>query len=206
MPTANPASDDLAILILGCAAWMNRDLERVVAFLDAQLRALMAALPRIPRLGREACRRIAELAHRIERARLDACARIVTVDTLRRWYRVLVARKWTHRHHGPGRPPIAPEIEQQIVTMARENPGWGVRGISQRLKLLGLPVSRATVRRVLRRNGIDPAPMRTHDDSWERFLAAHAHQIAAIDFTTVECFDRGDLTTQYCLFAIHHDT
>ncbi len=90
--------------------------------------------------------------------------------------------------------------------MARENPGWGVRGISQRLKLLGLPVSRATVRRVLRRNGIDPAPLRRHDDTWERFLAAHAHQIAAIDFTTVECFDRGDLATQYCLFAIHHDT
>nr|MBA3845287.1 transposase family protein [Planctomycetota bacterium] len=59
---------------------------------------------------------------------------------------------------------------------------------------------------VLRRNGIDPAPLRRHDDTWELFLAAHAHQIAAIDFTTVECFDRGDLATQYCLFAIHHDT
>ncbi|MBA3684542.1 MAG: helix-turn-helix domain-containing protein [Planctomycetes bacterium] len=198
--------DDIAILVIGCAAWMNRDLQRVADFLDAQLRAVLAAVPRVPRLDREARGRLAELANRIERARLEACARIVTVDTLRRWFRTLVARKWTHPRTGPGRPPIAPDAEQQIVTMARENPGWGVRGISQRLRLLGIAVSRATVRRVLRRNGIDPAPMRTRDSTWDEFLAAHAAQIAAIDFTTVECFDQGRLTTQYCLFAIHHDT
>ncbi len=161
MITAEPTvCDDIAILIIGCAAWMNRDLQRVADFLDAQLRAVLAAVPRVPRLDREARRRLAELANRIERARLEACARIVTVDTLRRWFRTLVARKWTHPRTGPGRPPIAPDTEQQIVTMARENPGWGVRGISQRLRLLGIAVSRATVRRVLRRNAIDPAPMR----------------------------------------------
>ncbi len=207
MITAEPTvCDDIAILIIGCAAWMNRDLQRVADFLDAQLRAVLAAVPRVPRLDREARRRLAELANRIERARLEACARIVTVDTLRRWFRTLVARKWTHPRTGPGRPPIAPETEHLIVTMARENPGWGVRGISQRLHQLGIEVSRATVRRVLRRNGIDPAPMRTMDSTWHDFLGAHAAQIAAIDFTTVECFDRGQLITQYCLFAIHHDT
>ncbi len=87
--------DDIAILVIGCAAWMNRDLQRVTEFLDAQLRAVLAAVPRVPRLDREARRRLAELANRIERARLEACARIVTVDTLRRWFRSLVARKWT---------------------------------------------------------------------------------------------------------------
>nr|MBA3685295.1 hypothetical protein [Planctomycetota bacterium] len=101
--------DDIAILVIGCAAWMNRDLQRVADFLDAQLRAVLAAVPRVPRLDAEVRRRLAELANRIERARLEACARIVTVDTLRRWFRTLVARKWTHPRTGPGRPPIAPD-------------------------------------------------------------------------------------------------
>ncbi|MBA2411855.1 MAG: hypothetical protein H0V63_03390, partial [Burkholderiaceae bacterium] len=48
MPTANAASDDLAILIVGCAAWMNREITRVADFLDAQVRALIAALPHVP--------------------------------------------------------------------------------------------------------------------------------------------------------------
>jgi len=50
----------------------------------------------------------------------------VTPDTLLRWYRRLVARKYDgSRVRGVGRPKSAAEIERLIMTMARPNPGWG---------------------------------------------------------------------------------
>jgi putative transposase len=198
--------DDLAILLLGVGAWMNRELTTLVEFLNAQLQALMSAIPTIPRLGDEHRHRLAVLAKRIDTARLDACAQVVTVETLRRWYRALVIRKWSHPRTGAGRPPLPPETVAMILTMARENPGWGSPGISQRLRLLKLPASASTIRRVLVDHGLDPAPVRERTHDWQTYLESHARDIAALDFTTVECFDHGRLTTQYCLFAIHHDT
>lgn len=67
----------------------------------------------------------------------------------------------------------------------------GSPGIAARMRLLGHTVSRSTVRRILLDRGIDPAPVRDHAQQWVDFLAAHAHEIAAIDFTTVECFADG---------------
>jgi putative transposase len=197
---------DTAIVILGMAAWINRDLYRVIDFLDGQLEALMRVMPRLPRLDRAQRQQLALLAHRIERARLEAHACIVTVDTLRRWYCTLIERKWTYPRTGPGRPPVGPAVAEQAIIIARENPGMGSPGIAQRLGLLGIHVSESTVRRILREHGIDPAPLRVRESDWQQFLEAHAHELAAIDFTTVECFENGRLATHYCLFGIHHDT
>ncbi|MBA3707275.1 MAG: hypothetical protein H0W83_00475 [Planctomycetes bacterium] len=102
MTTPDPSDrDDLAILLLGVGAWMNRELTTMVEFLDAQLQALIAAIPKIPRLAADHRRRLAILAKRIDAVRLAVCARIVTVETLRRWYRTLVARKWTYLNDTP---------------------------------------------------------------------------------------------------------
>jgi hypothetical protein len=50
----------------------------------------------------------------------------VCPDTLLRWHRQFVAKKWdfTHRR-GPGRPRIMQEISELIVRMAQDNPRWG---------------------------------------------------------------------------------
>jgi hypothetical protein len=77
--------------------------------------------------------------------------------------------------------------------MARENPRLGAPGIAQRLRLLEIHVSTSTVRRILSEHGIDPAPSRIREHDWQQFLEAHAHELAAIDFTTVECFQNGRL-------------
>ena len=50
---------------------------------------------------------------------------LVRPETLLRWHKGLVARKWTHPHRSPGRPAIDLELRRLIPRMARENPRWG---------------------------------------------------------------------------------
>jgi hypothetical protein len=46
---------------------------------------------------------------------------VVTPQTLLRWHRELIRRKWSYGRRGPGRPPLDPETVELIVRMAREN-------------------------------------------------------------------------------------
>ncbi len=54
----------------------------------------------------------------------------VKPDTLLRWHRQLVARRWTHSDRKPGRPPLKPSLRAMILRLARENPDWGHRRIA----------------------------------------------------------------------------
>ncbi|MFL6055903.1 MAG: helix-turn-helix domain-containing protein [Actinoallomurus sp.] len=72
--------------------------------------------------------------------------------------RRLVARRWTYRRRRPGRPPTDPAVAALVLSLARENPRWGYERIRGELKNLGYKVSGATIRRILKRAGLGPAP------------------------------------------------
>jgi transposase InsO family protein len=111
--------------------------------------------------------------------------RLVTPDTLLRWHRQLVRWHWTlspHRRQAAGRYRVAVLIEQ----MARENPGWGYKRIKGELLGLGYRVGASTVRRILRRLRIQPAPDRSRS-TWRQFLHTQAATMLACDFFHVDC-------------------
>ena len=128
---------------------------------------------------------------------------LVTPQTLLRWHRELVRRKWTYRKdRRPGRPPIDPELATLVLRMARENPRWGCVRIAGELRKLGIWVGATTIRTLLRRQGLGPAPRRS-GSTWTQFLRAQAAAIVACDFFTVETIR---LQTLYVLFFIEVST
>lgn len=127
---------------------------------------------------------------------------MVAPQTLLRWHRELVKRKWTYRSKRTGRPPMDPEICELICRMARENSRWGCVRIQGELRGLGIRVGATTIRSLLRRSGLGPAPRRS-GPSWSEFLRAQATGILACDFFTVETVF---LKTLYVLFFIEIGT
>jgi hypothetical protein len=99
---------------------------------------------------------------RRDRALLAAASRIlpkehwgaflVRPETLFRWHRSLVARKWTKPHRRPGRPAIDPEVCKLILQMAKENPRWGYLRIKGELGKLGIRASATSIAVLLRRS------------------------------------------------------
>jgi putative transposase len=108
----------------------------------------------------------------------------VRPETILRWHRRLVARRWTYPHRR-GRPPIGGEVRALILRLARENTSWGYLRIVGELRKLGIDVSATFVRHVLASAGLPPAPLRDRQ-SWRAFLQAHGESILACDFFTVD--------------------
>jgi putative transposase len=87
--------------------------------------------------------------------------------------------------------------------MARENSSWGYDRIVGALANLGHQLSDQTVKNILRRHGIPPAPKRSQVTTWKDFLSTHMNVLAGFDFFTVEVLSWRGLVTYYVLFFLH---
>jgi putative transposase len=123
---------------------------------------------------------------------------LVTPSTLLRWHRELVAGHWTYPRTGGPRHGLGAEVVELVVRLARENPRWGYLRIVGECRTLGVRVSATSVRRILRRHRLGPAPRRG-GPSWAQFLRAQAGGLLACDFFTVETVG---LTRLYVLFFV----
>jgi putative transposase len=173
--------------------------ELEILVLRHQLAVLHRQTPH-PRLEPADRALLAAISRVLPRARWSCF--IVTPQTLLRWHRRMVARAWIYPHRGPGRPPLAEDVQQLIVRLARENPRWGYQRIKGELLRLNVQVSATAIRTTLRRHGLDPAPRRAIT-TWRSFLRDQAAGIVACDFFTVESIW---LRRLYVLFFIELDT
>ena len=170
----------LGLAVLRCRSEAANEVEILV------LRHELIVLRR--QVGRPNCRPadrvlLAALARLLPRDRWGSV--FVRPETIRRWHRTLVSRRWTYPQRRPGRPATDPEIRALILRMAHENPAWGYRRIHGELAGLGVRVAASTIWAILQEAGIDPAPRRS-SETWCAFLRSQASGIISCDFFTVE--------------------
>src|SRR3989440_854657 len=171
----------------------DKDVE--IAVLRHQLAVLhrQVARPRLPRTDRLV---LATLARFLSRERWSAF--LVTPATLLRWHRELVRRRWTYPREPRIQRGLDTVLVELILRLARENPRWGYLRICGECAKLGMRVSATSVRNILRRNGLGPAPRRG-GPTWGEFLRSQAAGGLACDFFTVGTVG---LTRMYVLFFI----
>ncbi len=144
---------------------------------------------------------MAALLELIARVRHSRLAEPVTPGTILRWHRDVVRRRWTEKsRRTPGRPRTHRNIARLAVRMAHENEHRGYRRIAGELATLGIRVAPSTVREILKRRGLEPAPRR-EGPGWAEFLRSQAQAIVALDLFTVDLLDE---TKTYALAAIEH--
>ena len=159
-----------------------------ILILRHQLTVLQRRQPRCPKLNWADRALLAALLSVIPKASPQGLRLLVTPDTILRWHRDIIRRRWAARSTR-GR-------------LARQNPQWGYRRIHGELAGLGVKVAASTVWEILKTNGIDPAPRRTVP-TWPQFLRSQAEAILACDFFTVDLLGG---TQAYVLTVIEHAT
>jgi putative transposase len=169
-----------------------------------QLAVLQRQQPRRPNLNWADRALFATLHGVIPNARRHGLRLLVTPDTIARWHRDIIRRRWAARsaRGKTGRLAIRRNIRALVIRLARENPGWGYRRIHRELAGLGVKVAASTAREILKKAGIDPTTRQTAP-SWSQFLRSQAEANLACDFFKA---GRLDGTQAYVLAVIEHAT
>jgi transposase len=170
-----------------------------ILLLRHQLAVLQRWQPRRPKLNWADRALLATLLAVIPKARRHGLRLPVTPDTILRWHRDIICRRWAARsmRAKTGRPATRRNIKALVLRLARENLGWGYRRIHGELAGLGVKIAASTAWEILKNAGIDPAPRQTAP-AWPQFLRSQAEAILACDFFTADLLDG----TQACVLAV----
>ena len=193
-------------IVLAIAGWMNRQQQDAIEYLQQENRVLREKLgqKRI-RLNDSQKQRLAAAAAKLGRALLAQLGTLFSPDTLLRWNRWFVARKYDSSDRrgkrGP-EPKKANSIRKLVIQMATNNLSWGYGHITGELKGLGYDVHWQTVRRVMLDHGLLPDPERPYKSTWKEFLKSHWESLAACDFFSVEAWGLKGLTRYLVFFVI----
>jgi putative transposase len=119
-----------------CLAWcIDRELYKAIDYLKEQVRVLVELQEKQDkqiRLNNNQRMRVAAKAKRLSRTLLEQCTVLFTADTVLRWYRDLIARKYdgSGNRMSSGRPPISEEIVHLVIRFKEDNPRWGYNTVS----------------------------------------------------------------------------
>jgi len=123
------------------AGWVNHRQQLAIDYLRTENQILREKLgKRRILLDDDQRRRLAVKGKVLGRKLLDQVGTLFTPDTILRWHRLLVARKWDYsdrRQKKSGRPALSQEIRDLVLRIAKENPTWGYDRIQGALANLG---------------------------------------------------------------------
>ena len=198
------------LMLIILAGWINRQQQEVIEYLHTENAVLKEKIGKKRILLTDDQRhRLAVKGNILGRKQLEQFGTLFTPDTILRWHRQSVANKWDYSHRKEkksGRPRVRQVIVDLTGKFAKENPTWGYDSISGALSNVGYHICDSTIGNILKTQGIEPAPDRKRTGSWETFLKAHWDGMASIDFTTVEVWIKGGITTFYLLFVMELKT
>src|SRR5436305_11777821 len=117
----------VARLLAYVTGMVNQQLLLQNEYLITENRILRSHLPPRVRLTDPQRATLAAIGKRLGRQALESVALVAKPENILGWYRKLIAHKFDGSKHRtyPGRPPLAGEIAELIVRMARENSDWG---------------------------------------------------------------------------------
>ena len=165
------------LLITRVASWLRLSRREgawqaaEILILRHQLAVVQRRQPRRPNVNWADRALLVTLLGVIPKARRQGLRLLVTPDTIVRWHRDIVRRRWAARsmRGKAGRPAARRTSRALVLRLARENPDWGYRRIHGELAGLGVKVAASTAWEILKNAGIDPAPRRT-GPTWLQFL------------------------------------
>jgi putative transposase len=193
------------MLLLILAGWINQQQQNTIEYLIAENRILWKKIGKKRILLTDDQRRRLAIKGKVlgRKALAEVCS-IVTPETILRWHRDLIAEKrdYSKRRNKTGRPQTDKEIVELLLKMAKENPSWGYDRIQGAMANLGYTISGTAIGNILKEHGIEPAPERKKQTTWNSFLEAHWDVLAAVDFTTIEVWTKSGLCTFYLLFVM----
>lgn len=177
------------------ASATDKELAKYVEYLKHENKLLRSRLPKQVHTTYEERQTLLKYGKALGRA-IEELITIVSPGTFYRWVH--------EAKHGKPKPKNAKggqrkpkEVRELVLAIANET-GFGLTRIVGEMRKLGIKISRQTVRRILKEQGIDPCPDRT-SDSWAEFLERHGETLWGCDFFSVRSVTANGFRDLYVL-------